>query len=275
MKKFYSLVAVAALSFTAQAQINAFAGGDFENFENFKTGINDFGLKDYATQGVGKGVDGSNSLNLTGVPAGNDYVFTAKLEKEIPKDLKEITFWIKGTSTGKSISINVYRANGTYYVFNLGNLTTSAKFSSLTQNQYTGSVNTSGEWIQVTLDLSNRSDLNLSNVGKDFFALKVGRDANLAIDVDNFQIWPKEGTLGTIDFTEASKAVSNTLWATTASFNVKDKATVEVYNINGQLVKSFEVKGNQTVNVSELVKGIYVVKTTSNGKTSTQKVVKK
>lgn len=72
-----------------------------------------------------------------------------------------------------------------------------------------------------------------------------------------------------------TKAVSNTLWTNTASFNAKDKTTVEVYNINGQLVKSFEVKGVQNVDVSSLVKGTYVVKTTSNGKSSTQKVVKK
>ncbi|HJD87472.1 MAG TPA: T9SS type A sorting domain-containing protein, partial [Empedobacter falsenii] len=71
------------------------------------------------------------------------------------------------------------------------------------------------------------------------------------------------------------KAVSNTLWTNTASFNVKEKSVVEVYNMNGQLVKSFEVKGVQTVDVSSLAKGIYIVKTTSNGKTATQKVVKK
>lgn len=56
---------------------------------------------------------------------------------------------------------------------------------------------------------------------------------------------------------------------------MKDKTAVKVYNMNGQLVKSFEVKGVQTVDVSSLAKGIYIVKTTSNGKTATQKVVKK
>lgn len=275
MKKFYSLIAVAALSLTAQAQINAFPGGDFENFTEFQNGLNQFGLKTYATQGTGKGIDESNSLNISGVPTANDYVFTSKLDKEITKSLKEITFWIKGTATGKSISLNVYKANGAYYTYNLGNLTTDGKFQSAANNQYTGSINTNGQWIKVTLDLSTKTDLNLSNVGDDFFALKVGRDANYSIDVDNFQIWPNEGTLGTIDYTEASKAVANTLWTNTASFNVKDQANVEVYNINGQLVKSFQVKGIQSVNVSDLVKGVYVVKTTSNGKTSTQKVVKK
>ncbi len=95
---------------------------------------------------------------------------------------------------------------------------------------------------------------------------------NKQFTVDNVS-WTAP-TLGVEDFT-SSKSVSNTLWANTASFNVKDKTLVEVYNLNGQLVKSFEVNGVQHVNVSDLVKGAYVVKTTSNGKTSTQKVVKK
>ena len=54
-----------------------------------------------------------------------------------------------------------------------------------------------------------------------------------------------------------------------------EKSIVEIYNLNGQLVKSFEINGVQNVNVSDLVKGTYVVKTSSNGKTVTQKVIKK
>lgn len=81
--------------------------------------------------------------------------------------------------------------------------------------------------------------------------------------------------LGIADYSDAAKAVANTLWTNTASFNVKEKSVVEVYNMNGQLVKSFEVNGVQNVNVSSLAKGVYIVKTTSNGKTATQKVVKK
>lgn len=92
------------------------------------------------------------------------------------------------------------------------------------------------------------------------------------MDIDNIQLW--DVNMNVYDLT-STKAVSNTLWTNTASFNVKDKTIVEVYNINGQLVKSFEVKGVQNVDVSSLVKGTYVVKTTSNGKSSTQKVVKK
>jgi len=272
MKKIYSLIAVAALSLSAQAQVDAFPGGDFEDFSAFKASLNQYGLQSYATQGVGKGLNESNSLNISGTPAGNDYVFTANLGGIVSAQPKEITFWVKGTATGKSLSLNVYKANGTYYTYNLGTLTTGGKFQSAANNQYTGSVNTNGQWIKVTLDLSTKTDLNVSDLTSSFFALKVGRDGVYSLDVDNIQLW--DVTMNVYDLT-ASKAVANTLWTNTASFNVKDQANVEVYNINGQLVKSFQVKGNQTVNVSDLVKGVYVVKTTSNGKTSTQKVVKK
>ncbi|HEY4538937.1 MAG TPA: T9SS type A sorting domain-containing protein, partial [Faecalibacter sp.] len=71
------------------------------------------------------------------------------------------------------------------------------------------------------------------------------------------------------------KAIQNTVWTNTAAFSTKANASVEVYNVNGQLVKSFEVNGNKNVNVSDLAAGVYVVKSTENGKTTTTKVVKK
>lgn len=82
-------------------------------------------------------------------------------------------------------------------------------------------------------------------------------------------------TLGTISYEAAAKSLENTVWTNIASFSSKGKSTVEVYNLNGQLVKSFSVEGKQAVNVSDLTKGIYVVKTTNEGVTLTTKVVKK
>lgn len=82
-------------------------------------------------------------------------------------------------------------------------------------------------------------------------------------------------TLSIADYTEASKAIKNTVWTNTALFTTQGNAKVEVYNVNGQLVKSFDVNGNKNVNVSDLAAGIYVVKSTENGKTVTTKVVKK
>lgn len=273
MRKIYFLLATFTLLIgTSFAQNNVFVGSDFEDFDAFQSNLNQYGLQAYATQGKGKGVNGSNSLNITTTAAGNDYVFTANLGSVVSAKPKEISFWINGTANGKSISLNVYKLDGTYYSYNLENLTTNSKFQSAPNNQYAGSINTNGQWVKVTLDLTNKTDLNISNLNSSFFALKIGREGVYSIDVDNFELWDE--TMNTYDLT-VSKPISNTLWTNEATFNVKDKTIVEIYNINGQLIKTFEIKGVQTVNVSNLVKGIYIVKTTSNGKTSTQKVVKK
>ena len=81
--------------------------------------------------------------------------------------------------------------------------------------------------------------------------------------------------LGVADFAEAAKAIQNTVWTNTASFSTKSNAKVEVFNVNGQLVKSFEVNGNKNVNVSDLAAGVYIVNSTENGKSTSTKVVKK
>ena len=84
-----------------------------------------------------------------------------------------------------------------------------------------------------------------------------------------------EINLATADYEKEAKALKNTVWTNAASFSTAGKAKVEIYNTNGQLVKSFEVTGNKSVNVSDLAAGVYVVKSTENGKTTTTKVVKK
>lgn len=81
--------------------------------------------------------------------------------------------------------------------------------------------------------------------------------------------------LGIADYEKEAKALQNTVWTNVASFSAKGKSTVEVYNLNGQLVKSFAIEGSQNVNVSDLAKGVYLVKTTNAGVTSTAKIVKK
>lgn len=82
-------------------------------------------------------------------------------------------------------------------------------------------------------------------------------------------------TLGVADYTQASKAIQNTIWKDVASFSTKGLAKIEIFNTNGQLVKSLEVNGNKNVDVSDLAAGVYVVKSTENGKSISTKVVKK
>ncbi len=71
----------------------------------------------------------------------------------------------------------------------------------------------------------------------------------------------------------AANLVKNTLVDTHILFNAK--AVVKVVNANGQVVKSASVNENTSLDVASLPKGIYVVTAVVNGKTVSQKIVKK
>lgn len=166
----------------------AFPGGNFENFTTFTTGVTSFGLKPYATQSAGTGRDASAALRIfTPAATANDYVFTTYAYSGLPANYSKIQFYVKGTSS-KSLSLNVYKNDGTYYSFNLGDVSASKIISVSTSNQYTGAINTNGNWVLITLDLTGITDLNRTNFGGNFFALKVGSAQPYDLYLDNFTI---------------------------------------------------------------------------------------
>ncbi len=166
-----------------------FPGGDFENFSAFTGGLNTYGLKNYATESKGNGVDGSTalSINTTGA-SGNDYVFTALANSDLPTTYSTIKFSVKGTTAGKSISINLYKTDGSYYKFNLGDITADTTIAAESSNKYSGTIDTGGSWVQITLDLSGITDLNTTDTAASFFALKIGKEAAVDLYLDNFII---------------------------------------------------------------------------------------
>ncbi|HZW77688.1 MAG TPA: DUF5689 domain-containing protein [Flavobacteriaceae bacterium] len=167
-----------------------FAGADFEDWNAFIGGLNQFGIKSYATQSLGTGVDNTASLNIATTPTttdGNDYVFTANAIAGLPNQYSKITFYMKGSSS-KSVSLNVYKTDGEYYKFNLGDLSSSATIVSAENNQYNGTINTGGNWVQVTLDLGGLPGVNVTAVGQNIFALKIGKNADYDLHFDNFTI---------------------------------------------------------------------------------------
>lgn len=165
-------------------------GGDFENWATFLGGLNEFGIQDYATQSMGTGVDDSASLHIATDPSttsGNDYVFTAHANADLPTSYSKISFFMKGSSS-KSVSFNVYNTDGSYTAFNLRDLTSSATIEPAANNQYTGTINTGGNWVLVSLDLSTLSGVNVSNTAENILALKIGKEANYDLHFDNFTI---------------------------------------------------------------------------------------
>ncbi len=167
--------------------VNLFAGSDFENWTSFLSSVNTFGLKPYATLGVGLGYNGTNSLQIKGTPTANDYVFTSVATTGIPAVPKRITMYIKGTATGKSLSFNVYKAGGGFYVFNLGTFSTGATLGVESANSYNGSINTNGQWRLVELTLTGIADIN-TTAGKDMFAIKTGNGGIYDVQIDNIKI---------------------------------------------------------------------------------------
>ncbi len=176
----------------AASAVNLFTGSDFENWATFLANINtSFGLKPYATQGVGLGYNGTNSLQLLGTTTANDYVFTAKAAPGLPAVPKRITMYIKGTATGKSLSFNVNKTSGSpaYYPFNLGTFATGAILDAdpNSTNSYTGSINTNGQWKLIELNLTGLTNLNLT-AGSDVFSIKTGSAGTYNLQIDNIKI---------------------------------------------------------------------------------------
>ena len=174
-----------------------FPGADFEDFAAFKGTLNKFGLKNYATEAAGAGRNGSKALHIKGKPAKNDYVFTA-MNKE-GKDFSgktKITFYIKGTAAGRSLSFNLYPEDKTdpdlyvtdkgekYYTYNLGVVNDAdANLSVAKSNQYTGSI-TATDWVKVTLDISGRSIAKSGNL----FSVKTGKTGVYDLLIDDITI---------------------------------------------------------------------------------------
>ena len=179
-----------------------FPGADFEDFAAF-TGTLMKAPQPYATAAAGAGRNGSTALHINGTPKGNDYVFTAM--NNAGKDFSgktKISFYMKGTAAGKSISINLFPAdksqpglsvqkNGdAYYVYNLGDVSSDVTIQAATANaqgqiwnSYNGSIN-AADWVKVTLDISGKA---LAKSDK-LFAFKVGKGVAWDLYLDDFTI---------------------------------------------------------------------------------------
>ena len=185
MKKILTIFGFSILTF-ASAQTNAFKGSDFENFSDFTSSLNSYGLKSYATQDNGKGIDGSSALKIAGTPVGNDYVFTANATEKLPEKIKEITLMIKGSSA-KSLSINLYKTDGTFYKFNVGDLKKDSKVSDSETNSYNGVIDTGDKFVKVTLSCAGLKDLSKDSA-RNFLAIKAGKEVPYNLEIDDIKV---------------------------------------------------------------------------------------
>lgn len=168
----------------------AFPGGDFENWNGFKDGLNSAGLQDYASEQSQSGLDNSTALLIKTdekTTSANDYVFITTPAEDLDSTYRKLSFYMRGTAD-KSISINLYKTNGDYYRFNLKDISRNATIQAAGSNQYTGKIDTDGQWVLITLDLAQISDVNISDSSSEFFALKIGKNADYNLYFDQFTI---------------------------------------------------------------------------------------
>jgi hypothetical protein len=168
-----------------------FPGSDFNSWTTFTGALNTYGVT-YGVESATGGRNGSGALHINSTVTQNGYVFTALQPSPAPAITKSISFYIKGTATGKSLSMNVYKANGTnYHCFNLDVCTADATLTASSgsndtsngTNGYGGSINTGGNWVKVTMNVEGLS-LNTGTTGN-IFALKVGKDGVYDLYVDD------------------------------------------------------------------------------------------
>ena len=174
-----------------------FPGADFEDFAAFTGTLNKYGVGTYCSEATGAGRTG-NALKVSGTMAKNGYFFTVenKSGKEFTGKSK-ITFYVKGTATGKGISINLYPADNTvsgltqqgYYAYNLGNINNAdvtiqdASHEAKNQNDYAGSVNAT-DWVKVTLDITGKALAKSGNL----IAFKGGKTGVYDLLIDDITI---------------------------------------------------------------------------------------
>lgn len=169
----------------------AFPGADFEDWTAFREGLTNSGIQPYASKSPGNGRDGSTALKIytsSKTTSGNDYVFIAKAWEKLPSTPIRLTFYLKGTAE-KSLSFNLYTPDEkTYHSFNLKDVSSSAVIDFSGSNRYTGTIDTKGEWVLISLDLSPLKELNTTDLQGKFLALKIGKEANYDLFLDDFRV---------------------------------------------------------------------------------------
>ncbi|WP_286440483.1 MULTISPECIES: DUF5689 domain-containing protein [unclassified Myroides] len=166
----------------------AFAGADFENWEDFLSILKRPGLK-FATQAPTDGWNNSTGLAFRGSPTKTDNAFTLT-NIQVPPGATALSFLLKGTANAKSLSINLYQTDGFYVAYNLEHLSTSKIIVPTTHtnqqgnvNKYKGIIDTQGQWIKVILDLE---DIPYNTTGEgDFLTFRFsGKTATIPSDYD-------------------------------------------------------------------------------------------
>jgi hypothetical protein len=170
----------------------AFIGADFENWQDF---INSQGTGSaiYSTlisQKTGEGINNSAAMGIVGNTSSTNapIFFIRPTATNLPANPTKLSFWVKGTS-GKTISVNVFKTDGTAYIFNAGAVSNANKIINVSpSNSYTQTIDTNGEWILIELNIDGLADINFTNSSQNFFSFRIGSNTQYNLLIDNITI---------------------------------------------------------------------------------------
>ncbi|MEH6536835.1 MAG: ELWxxDGT repeat protein [Psychroserpens sp.] len=210
----------------------------------------------------------SNTINLN-----NEVFFTASNGTE-GKELWKTDGTENGTVLLKDINPGSFSSNPQNFV-RIDNV---VYFQASTANEGTELWKTDGTTEGTVLVTDNINIGALGSVPLDM--IKLGDDLFFTATTpsDGRQLWRIENETLNVDDVEISNQSILFPNPTSSVLNIKSESSVSVlnvYDINGRLVKSYQTIINNQIDTSELNSGIYFVQYTVDGIISTEKVIKR
>ena len=257
MKKIFTLLSFVTLGTAANAQ-NLVVNGDFEN-----------GLTPWAA-GTTAGYT-APTIAPTGGKQGPAYATyapataTTGFYQNVPVKAGKtyvIEFWYKTTGASAARLWSVYKNSEGTAVYTTKDATTDLF---RTSNKY---LPIAAAWTKYTAKMPAEATATSLDVAfRAYGGQTTSYDDILAYE---------EGTLATIDPKTFDKKVKmNTLVAETLTLELPSKSTVNIYSIDGKLVSSNRVNSGESINVSQLQKGNYIVTVEDGTNKVSRKILKK
>ncbi len=248
MKKIFTLLSVVALGISANAQ-NLLTNPGFESgLAPWAAGTtSSYTAPTISTTDVHSG---SNAAGYTSVGATTGFYQNVPV---VTGKTYVITFWYKATGDGTDGRIwSVYKDASGAAVYTTADASTD-QFR--TNNLFLAPASV---WTKYTAEmLAGPAVTNLD------VAFRAYKDCTLFL-VDDVSVEDKS-TMSTIDIKDFDKKVKmNTLVAETLTLELPSKSTVNIYSIDGKLVSSNRINDGESINVSSLQKGAYIVTVQDN-----------
>ncbi len=256
MKKLYSLLAIAAIGFSANAQ-NLIANGGFENWTDgapdgwYKTGIT-------FVQSSTQKKSGNYSAGIVTPTSGNKNVNPVPdITIDVTKTYVFSGWYLDNTPDGRFKYWNQFRNSGDTG----GNNMQAADYST-----------DSPEWVFFSAEAQPNAGATVARPGLRVYP-EVGSGGTIYVDDVMFY---EKGTLAVSDVNVLEKSVKmNTIVENDLTIYTPEKVTVNVYSIDGKLVSSNRVSDGDRINLAGASKGNYIVTVDNGSAKISKKIIKK